>query len=60
MATKGWRDIAKAQGLEIPASDWERIVPALDALEQTSRPLAGRLPPELEPSICFKADEADE
>jgi len=59
MTTKNWHAIAQGQGLEIPAPDWDRIVPALDALELAFRPLVDRLPPELEPSYRFDAGESD-
>jgi len=55
--TKDWRALAQARGLEIPAAELDRIAPALDALEQAFRPLAERLPPELEPSFLFRAEE---
>jgi hypothetical protein len=57
---KDWQAMAQARGLEIPAGEWGRIGPALDALEEVFRPLAARLPPELEPALVFRAGEADE
>jgi len=57
VTTNNWQAMAQARGLEIPAAELERIAPALDALEQAFRPLADRLPPELEPSFLFRAEE---
>lgn len=55
--TKNWQAMAQARGLEIPAAEWDRIAPALDALERAFRPLAAHLPPELEPPLLFRAEE---
>jgi len=57
VTTNNWQAMAQARGLEIPAAEWGRIAPALDALEQSFRPLAAHLPPELEPSFVFRAEE---
>jgi hypothetical protein len=53
---KDWTSIAKAAGLDIPAKDVSRISQPLDALEEVFRPLAGRLTPEMEPALSFRAD----
>ena len=55
--TKKWQAIAHAHGLEIPDAEWDRIAPALEALEQALRPLVADLPPELEPSFVFRPEE---
>lgn len=55
---KDWKAISLASGLEIPAADLDRIAAPLDALEKTFRPLAGNLPPDLEPAVAFDAEES--
>jgi hypothetical protein len=54
---KDWKAIAKAVAPEIPAADLDRIVAPLQALEDTFRPLVQDLPPDLEPSLEFGAEE---
>ena len=48
--------IAKAGGLEIPAGDFDRIAPPLDALEAAFRPLVEDLPYDLEPATGVLED----
>jgi hypothetical protein len=50
---KNWADIAKAQGLNLSASEADRISKALAALEQTFQPLTETLTPEQEPASEF-------
>ena len=47
---KDWKLIAEGYGLNIPAEDLERLVPALDRLEESLRPLVATIPLETEPS----------
>jgi len=42
---------------EIPPADAERAAGIIRRLEETFRPLATNLPPELEPALVFPADE---
>lgn len=57
---KDWKGIAKSAGLDIPPADVERVVAPLNGLEEAFRPLANCLPPELEPSSLFFAEEESE
>ncbi len=50
---KNWKGFAGLLGLDIPAPDLERILPALDALETSFRPIAGTIPHETEPALIF-------
>jgi len=54
---KDWRGLAQAGDLGIPAKELDRIVPPLEALEETFRPLIRDLTPEMEPAIEFRAAE---
>jgi len=54
---KDWAGIAKAQGLDLPAQDADRIAKALAALEQTFQPLTSQLAPELEPASEFRMED---
>jgi len=58
--TKDWKKKARAEQLEIPDADLERIAPTLDAMEAAFRPLAQALPPETEPALIFRAAEEGE
>jgi hypothetical protein len=53
---KDWRAIANASGLPLSASDLDRIVTPLDALEEAFRPLVSDLTPGLEPCVQFSAE----
>jgi len=55
--TKNWRAMAQAQGLDLSADEWERVAPALDALDQAFRPLAGQITAGVEPAFQFCAEE---
>ena len=48
---KDWKRIAEAHGLPLTAREMDRITPALDALEETFRPLLRELTPDLEPDV---------
>jgi hypothetical protein len=54
-SNKGWKKIARANGLSIPDAALESIAQSLDALEADFRPLARALPPETEPAVAFQA-----
>jgi len=54
---KDWAKIAKAQGLDLPAQDADRIAKALAELERTFQPLTANLSPELEPASEFRMEE---
>jgi hypothetical protein len=56
---KDWTAIAKGAGLDVPAAELERIVAPLAALEDALGPLLQDLPPGLEPSLVFRAEEDD-
>ncbi|HZT30016.1 MAG TPA: hypothetical protein VFA33_09045 [Bryobacteraceae bacterium] len=57
---KDWKKIASGNGLNIPEPDLDRIVPALDGLEAVFRPLAAKLPADVEPAVIFRAEEGAE
>jgi len=50
---KNWKQIIEASGLNIP--DPERIVPWMDALESSFRPLVKTIPHDVEPAMIFRA-----
>ncbi len=56
---KDWRAIARGSGLDLPAQDLDRIVPPLESLEETFRPLVAGLTPEMEPGFCFRFEESE-
>jgi hypothetical protein len=56
---KNWVGIAQAHGLDIPASDLERVAPPLAALEETFRPLVKQLTPDLEPDFELHLGEGE-
>ena len=47
--------MAEAAGVEIP--DIERILPSLDALEASFRPLVKSIPHDVEPAVHFHAGD---
>jgi hypothetical protein len=53
--TKDWKKIARASGITIPDTAFERIVPTLDSLDAEFRPLVRALPPASEPATTFHA-----
>ena len=48
-----WKTLAAARCPDIPSDSVARMVPALEALESTFRPLAAQLKPENEPAITL-------
>ena len=54
---KDWSAIARAAGLDIPAKDLPRHTKPLDSLEETFRPLAQPLTPDMEPAFSFEAGQ---
>ncbi|HTM47374.1 MAG TPA: hypothetical protein VL285_01755 [Bryobacteraceae bacterium] len=48
---KNWKQMAEAAGLGIP--DIDRIIPALDVLESSFRPLVKNIPHDVEPAVQF-------
>jgi hypothetical protein len=52
-----WANLAKAQGLDLPEQEAERIAQSLAALEQTFQPLTINLPADLEPASGFHMEE---
>ena len=59
MVVKDWKAIAVASGLQLPASDLDRIATPLDRLEEQFRPLVAGLTPEMEPSFSFQVEESE-
>ena len=53
-----WKTLALARG--IPAADIDRIMPPLEALETSFRPLAQSLTPAMEPAVIYHAGEDGE
>ena len=51
---KDWKLTAKAWNLPIPESDLDKIVPPLDNLESTFRPLLNQLKSEEESALIFR------
>lgn len=48
---KNWAGLAQATGLAVSPRELDGIVTPLAALEETFRPLAARLTPEVEPDL---------
>ncbi len=57
---KDWTGIARIAAPDIPAAALDRLAGPLSGLEEAFRPLAAALPPELEPSNVFFAEEESE
>ena len=57
---KDWKAIAKARDPDLPAQDLERLIAPLDALEESFRPLARTLAPDLEPATGFHPEREAE
>jgi hypothetical protein len=55
---RDWKAIAKATGSPLTGTDLDAVTRPLEALEETFRPLAKDLSPNLEPSVEFRM-EAD-
>ena len=56
---KNWRVIAEGNGLDVPAEDLEKIAPALTALENSFRALAGIIRLETEPAVTLSPEAVD-
>jgi hypothetical protein len=54
---KDWASIAKAQGIDLPAQEADRLVKTLGALEQAFQPLTADLLPDLEPATEFHMED---
>ena len=54
---KDWKAIAKASGLEVDATQLNRIAETLEALEAAFRPLLKDLTPGVEPAIGLRLEE---
>lgn len=50
---RDWKALASAMRLEIPEADLDRIVPALESLEASFRPLVASIPRDVEPAIIL-------
>jgi hypothetical protein len=50
-----WKSIAEARGLGIPAEEVAKLVPVMEALEQSFRPLLGALPHDADLANNFTA-----
>ncbi len=48
-----WKSIAAAKRLGIPEAQIDLIVPVLEALDASFRPLVATIPGEIEPSIIL-------
>jgi hypothetical protein len=54
-----WKSLAKARRLNLTDEDVDRIASALDKLEQSFRPLAAAIPPDVEPATIFRTEDAE-
>jgi hypothetical protein len=52
-----WKNIAQAHGMMLSANELDRITSPLTALEQTFRPLAISLTPDMEPDPELHLEE---
>lgn len=50
---RDWKALASAMRLEIPEADLDRIVPALESLETSFRPLIATIARDVEPAIIL-------
>ena len=57
---KDWKAIAKASGLEVDATEIDRIAEPLEALEAAFRPLVKDLTPDVEPATGLRLEEDGE
>jgi len=57
---KDWTALAAASGIDLPASDIERIVKPLQSLEEAFRPLANNLTIADEPATILSLEETTE
>jgi hypothetical protein len=54
---KDWKAIAKASGLEVDATQLNRIAETLEALETAFHPLLKDLTPDVEPATGLRLEE---
>jgi hypothetical protein len=54
-----WKNIAQAQGLNLPPRELDRVAAPLAALEESFRPLLKDLTPDLEPDTELRLGEED-
>ena len=57
---RDWKAIAKASGLEVDATQLNRIAEPLEALEAAFRPLVKDLAPGVEPATGLRLEEDGE
>jgi hypothetical protein len=57
---RDWKAIAKASGLEVDATEIDRIAEPLEALEAAFRPLVKDLTPDVEPATGLRLEEDGE
>lgn len=57
---RDWKAIARGGGLEVSAEELDRIVGALDALEEAFRPLVKDLSVDMEPATGICGEEGPE
>jgi hypothetical protein len=57
---KNWVTISQGHGLNLSASELDRIAPPLAALEETFRPLVKQLTPDMEPDFELHLGEEGE
>lgn len=53
---RDWKAIAKATMPGVPPEELDRLLPPLAALEETFRPLAQRLTPDVEPATALNLE----
>lgn len=56
---KNWRSIASGSHSGLPASQLESILPVLEQLEASFRPLVNTIPHEIEPAIVLSEKSVD-
>jgi hypothetical protein len=49
-----WKALAEAKGLDIPAEQFDRIVPVLEALEKGFQPLREKVPMATDSPLIFR------
>jgi hypothetical protein len=54
-----WKAIAEARGLGIPDTEVARLVPVMEALERSFRPLLKALPHEADLANNFRAETTE-
>jgi len=57
---RNWKQIASGLNLDVPESDVEKIAPVMDGLEAAFRPLAGKIPHDVEPAVVFQIVPEDQ